>query len=116
MSTAFFQQRPKYSVDIRNSKYTSYDITNGIYVFNVEQGRQFLLRLNGYAGTGQPDLYQNGEKLMPSRSGTINVESNSVGIQFVNASHEGTYTIRSPNGAELTYRLSITGTEILSYF
>ena len=93
--------------------YTSYEVTNdGTYVFNVEQGRRFFLKLNGNAGPDEPDLYKNGKVLPSSHEGTIDVTSNSVGIQSVNADHAGNYRIRSTNGAELSYRLKVTGIEI----
>ena len=71
-------------------------------MFNVEQGRRFFLKLNGNAGSGEPDLYKNGQMLQSSPSGTIRVTSNSVGIQSVNNGHEGNYRIQSSNGANLT--------------
>ena len=107
-----FQFYVDYSVDIDNSVYTTYDIINGIYVFTVEQSRRFFLKLSGNVGFGIPDIYQNGQKLTPSPFGTINVTSNSVDIQSVNRQHEGTYAIRSSNGAQLTFRLKVIGMEI----
>ena len=92
--------------------YTSYDVINGIYVFTVEQSGRFFLKLNGNVGSGTPDLYKNGQKLPFSPFGTISVASNSVGIQSVTPEHEGTYTIRSSNGDELTFRLKVIGMEL----
>ena len=115
MSTDSFQQGQHYSVDTVNSEYTSYKVTNDVHIFNVEQGRRFFLKLNGNAGSGTTDLYKDGQKLTSSRSGTIDVNSDSVEIQIVSPGHEGNYRIRSSNGAELTYRLKVTGTEISSY-
>lgn len=101
-----------YSVDIGNSVYASYEVIDGVYVFTVEQGRRFFLKLNGNVGLGTPDVYLNGHKLIPSPYGTIMVSSNSVEIQSVNTGHEGTYRIRSSNGAELTFRLVVTGMKV----
>ena len=112
LSLDYFQQAKRYSVDIANSVYTSHNIINGIHVFDVEQGQRFFLKLNDSVGSGVPDLYKNGQKLMSSPSGTINVRSNSVGIESTMARDDGTYKSQSSNGAELTYRLNVTGMQV----
>ena len=114
-SIDYFQQSQRYSVDTSNSEYTSYKVTNGVHVFNVEQGQRFFLKLSGNVGSSEPDLYKNGQKLLPSPLGTIYVSSDSVAIESVSASDGGTYKIRSSSGAELTYRLNVTGMEVISH-
>ena len=80
-----------------------------------EQGQRFFLKFDGNEGFGTPDLYKNGQIVPSSPFGTINVTSNSVRIESVNAGHQGNYIIRSSTGDELTYQLKVTGMEITSY-
>ena len=114
----YFQQRPEYSVDLNNSVYTSqyYDTTTNEYVFVVEQGRQFFLKLNLSANpppsNANVNLYENGQKLQSGPGGTINLQTDSVGIRTTTKSHEGSYTIESSTIAgegSLRFRIQVQG-------
>ena len=106
------QQEEEYSVDVAYSVYTSHEIKNNVHVFEVEQGTQFFLKLNGNPRAGEPDLYKNGREVLSSPNGTINVRSHSMGIQSVTPRHEGTYKMES-NGKKITIKLVITGMKLL---
>lgn len=81
-------------------------------MFNVEQGTHFYLKLNGNPGPGLPELYKDGQKLYSSPFGTIRLTPNSVGIETATPGHAGTYKIKSSNGAELTFKVVVTGKTI----
>ena len=91
----------------------SYDYTNGYYVFNVEQGTRFYLRYdtNTYPPPTARDfeLYRDGRHLQRSPTGTIILEANYMEIQRVDQRYKGLYTIKCSNGAQVSFRLKVTG-------
>ena len=103
-------------MDIGRCVYTSYyyDNSTNEHVFTVEQGRPFFLKLNLSANPppSNVNLYEKGQKLQSVAGGTINLQTDSVGIQTATKSHEGSYTIKSSTIAgegSLRFRIQVEG-------
>lgn len=106
---------PEYSIDLADSQYASqfYDRIKDEYVFTVEYGTRFYLKLDTNAfpppTSSNVELYRDGHHLQRMRNGTINLEGTSMDIQSANKGHEGTYTIEATNGATMKFRLEVEG-------
>ena len=84
-----------------------------MYVFKVVQGTRFYLKLdtNTYPPPSWRDveLYKSGIHMQRSRTGTIDLDGTSMGIDYVNWGSGGPYTIKASNGAEISFRLEVEG-------
>ena len=102
---------PKYTVNLDQSEFDNHRIRNHEHVFEVEQGNRFYLKLKGNRTHSEPELYHDGYEVPDAPNGTIIVGKNSMEIRSVEPNDEGRYTMEAPNGAAITFRLKVIGTE-----
>ena len=107
-----------YEVDLNESVFTSYhyDSLNKRYVFTVEQGTRFYLKLKLTAipMPSSADLYKNSYPVKSSRYATIYISVDRMCIPTVyGASYAGVYTIicRNTEGeGRISFELKVKGT------
>ena len=109
--------RQGYSLNAADSTDHYYDRRQGQYVFNVELGGRFYLKLNILTSPSpaKADLIKNGKIVKSTKNGTIYVDIDRMGIQTVDRrAYAGNYTIRSYTdyGAlygEFSFQLVVNG-------
>ena len=109
---------PVYEVDLNESVYTSYnyDYYNRRYIFTVEQGTRFYLKLKLTANPmpSSAELSKDGCAVKSSRYATIYISVDRMCIPTVyGASYGGVYTIicRSTEGeGRISFELKVKGT------
>ena len=111
----YYPPGPQLSINFSGSQFTSYDVENGQYVFNVEQGTPF--HVNFLSNTRPPpwvELYRDDQHLPRVQGGTILIDGDSMDIQRVDGRYEGTYTIKTSSGRELvSFQLRVQGNQFI---
>lgn len=110
-------QPPIYRVDLAKSvcKSHKYDHSRKRYVFTVEQGTRFFLKLKLTADPmpSTVELYKNHELVASTSYGTIYVSADRICIQTVyGQGYAGVYKLSCNNGAEghISFQLKVKGT------
>ena len=109
-----------YEVDLNNSVFTSYcyDYCNQRYIFTVEQGTRFYLKLKLTADLmpSCAELYKNGYVVKSTSYATIYVSIDRMCIQTVYGSgYEGVYTLVTRNSqgeGKISFELKVKGKQL----